>query len=80
MSDRRIPLIVVLTLAAVVVVGTGFMGYLATTQTPIPDQLDRLTFGALTAIGAILATTRSSSEPQPVVGPDGGAVPVEEVG
>lgn len=66
MTDRRIPLIVVATLAAVVIIGLGAMAYLATTQTPIPDQLDRLTFGALTALGAILATTRGS-EPAPVV-------------
>lgn len=62
-SDHAIPRIVVATLAAVVIIGVAAMSYLATTQTPIPDQLDRLVVGAMGALGAILATTRAAGDP-----------------
>lgn len=61
MRGHHIPTIVVIVLGIVAVGGGAAMSYLAMTQTPIPDQLDRYAFGALTALCAILATTRSES-------------------
>ena len=60
-KNGSIPVIVVTTLALVAVGGLAIMGYLAFFEKPIPDQIDRFAFGALTAIGAILATTRSET-------------------
>lgn len=78
MNGHRIPVIVVVTLAVLVIGGAAAIAFLAFTQTPIPDQLDRLVSTALGALGAILATTRASDDPPtPVVGADGG--PVETV-
>jgi hypothetical protein len=77
MSDRRIPLIVVATLALVVVLGATFEGYLAAAHTPIPDQLDRLVVGCLGALSAILATTRADVQPVQVMNKEADAVPVE---
>jgi TRAP-type C4-dicarboxylate transport system permease small subunit len=72
-------MVVVVTLATISILGMGIMGYLAMTQTPIPDQIDRLTFGALTALGALLATTRGNDQSTPVtvVNNSDQAVPVE---
>lgn len=55
--------VVVLALALVVVGGMGSIVFLASTQTPIPDALDRLVFSALGAIGALLAKTAISVTP-----------------
>lgn len=66
MTDHRIPLIVVGALAIVVVLGGAWMGYLASTSTAIPDQLDRLVVGALGGLVGILATTRGGDTPQRV--------------
>ena len=65
MTDGRIPLIVVVTLAVVVVLGEAAMAYLAFTGTAIPDQLDRIATLAIGALAAILATTRGT-DPAPV--------------
>lgn len=37
-----------------------------------------MTGTALGALGGILASTRTQQEPQPVIGPGGGPVPVED--
>lgn len=49
--------VVVVALALVVVGGLAAVTYLATTQTPIPDALDRLVFTALGSLGTLLAKT-----------------------
>lgn len=81
MNGKAIPTIVVVTLAILAVAGLGLMGFLATTQTPIPDQIDRLTVGAVSALAAILATTRGATETQQVVvkNPPTDPVPTEDV-
>lgn len=56
-GDRFLPRVVVLALAFVVVGGLGAFVFLASTQTPIPDSLDRLVFGGLTSLGTLLAKT-----------------------
>lgn len=63
MHDRMIPRIVVVTLAVVVVGGGAAMAFLASTQTTIPDQIDRLVTVAIGALGAILASTRGGEDP-----------------
>jgi hypothetical protein len=63
--------VVVIALAIIVVGGLGSIVFLASTQTPIPDALDRLVFSALGAISALLAKTAVSIIP--------GAQPVEVV-
>lgn len=57
--------VVVLALAFVVVGGLGAIAFLASTQTPIPDALDRLVFASLGAISALLAKTALSVTPGP---------------
>lgn len=49
--------VVVIALAVVVVGGLGAIVFLASTQTPIPDALDRLVFASLGALSALLAKT-----------------------
>ncbi len=76
----QIPFVVVVTLAIVTISGLASMVYLAACGTAIPDQIDRLTVGASSALAAILATTRAGDEPPtPVVGADGGPVITEDV-
>jgi hypothetical protein len=57
--------VVVIALAIVVVGGLGSIVFLASTQTTIPDALDRLVFSALGAISALLAKTAVSIIPGP---------------
>jgi hypothetical protein len=52
--------VVVIALAVVVVGGLAAVVFLASTETPIPDTLDRLVFSALGAISALLAKTAVS--------------------
>lgn len=80
MTDRFTIRAVVLALAVGVIVGLGLMGWLASTQTPIPDSLDRLVFLLAGGLVGVLASTRSSDEVQQVVGPEGGPVPVTDDG
>lgn len=86
--------VVVIALALVVVGGLGSIVFLASTQTPIPDALDRLVFSALGAISALLVSTRGTTgeeetptpvevmneptSPVPVEGPVEGQPTVEE--
>lgn len=76
--------VVVIALAVVVVGGMGAIVFLASTQTPIPDALDRLVFSALGAIGALLAKTALSATPGPaqveVTNTDADPVPVTQGG
>ena len=67
MNGHHIPIVVVVTLAVLVVGGAAAIAFLAFTQTPIPDQLDRLVSTALGALGAILATTRGGTDATPVI-------------
>lgn len=71
---------VVLALAMVVVGGMGSIVFLASTQTPIPDALDRLVFASLGAISALLAKTAISvaagSTPVEITNPADNPVPV----
>jgi hypothetical protein len=77
-TDRFTVRVVVLALAICVVIGVGGFLYLSSTQTPIPDQFDRLvTFLAGGLVGMLVRT--GTDEPQPVVGEDGGPVEVAEV-
>lgn len=57
--------VVVLALAFVVVGGLASVVFLASTQTPIPDALDRLVFASLGALSALLAKTAVSVTPGP---------------
>jgi hypothetical protein len=67
MSDRLVIRLVVVALAASVVGGVMWEGFLASTSTAIPDQFDRLVNLLAGGLIAILAQTRSSNEPaQPV--------------
>lgn len=61
MSDVFPVRVVVVALALVVVGGLGSIVFLAATQTPIPDALDRLIFSALGATGALLAKTSGTA-------------------
>ena len=71
--------VVVVALALVVVGGLGSIVFLASTQTPIPDALDRLIFSALGALGALLAKTSGTvAEKVEVVNGPADPVPVEE--
>lgn len=82
-KNGSIPVIVVATLSIVAIGGLAIMGYLAFAEKAIPDQIDRFAFGALTAIGAILATTRGAAEegvtPVEVVNPPTDPVPTEDI-
>lgn len=65
--------VVVIALAAAVLVGLAFMGFLAVLEKPIPDPFDRLvTFlaGGLTAV--LVSTKVGVEQPQEVTGPEVG--------
>jgi hypothetical protein len=67
-TDRFIPRVVVVGLALSVLFGMALMGYLASTQTPIPDSFDRLVFLLAGGFVGILASTKSGDkEPVDVV-------------
>jgi hypothetical protein len=76
--------VVVIALAIIVVGGMGSVVFLASTQTPIPDALDRLVFSALGAISALLAKTAVSTIPGPtevqVTNTEADPVPVTDDG
>lgn len=78
-SDNFAVRAVVCTLAIVTVGGFAAIAYLSSTQTPIPDQLDRLVAGAMGALIGILAATRTGTAEVSVVNPPGDPLPVEEV-
>jgi hypothetical protein len=79
-TDQFPTRVVVVALALVVVGGLAALVFLASTQTPIPDSLDRLVFAALGAISALLAKTSHLSGGDPaqveVVNAPGDPVPV----
>jgi hypothetical protein len=79
-TDSRIPLIVVITLAVGVVAGLGSMAYMAMTQTAIPDQFDRLVTFLAGGLTGILATTRGGeTQAVEVVNESSSPVPTETV-
>lgn len=80
-TDRLIVRIVVFTLAIVAVGGFVVLALCALTHTTVPDALDRYSFGALTALMALLSKTSTApDEPQPVevVNEPADPVPVKE--
>lgn len=77
-SDRFSVRAVVITLGAVVLFVVCGMIFLASTQTPIPDSLDRIGFAALGAVAGILAKTSIGAQDVQVVNEAEDAVPVEE--
>jgi len=83
-SDLFPTRVVVVALALVVVGGLGAIVFLASTQTPIPDALDRLVFSALGAIGALLAKTSGTVADPPaqvqITNTPADPVPVEAAG
>lgn len=81
-TDRFTIRTVVVALAAVVVGGVACMGYLSMTQTPIPDQFDRLVTYLAGVLSGVLASTHSKSDEDPpdkveVVNEPDNAVPVD---
>lgn len=78
-SDSFAVHVVVVTIAAGAVIGLIVVGYLATTGTAIPDQLDRLVTLFAGALIGVLARTSSSSDAQQVqvVNQPADPVPVE---
>lgn len=60
MTDRRTVLTVVIGVAVLAFAGLIGIVVLALFERPIPDALGNVTVGGLTALGAILASTRSS--------------------
>ena len=79
-SDLFPTRVVVVALALVVVGGLGAIVFLASTQTPIPDALDRLVFSALGAIGALLAKTSGMTDQVEITNTPADPVPVEAAG
>lgn len=77
MTDRFPTRVVVVALAIVVVGGLGAVTWLASTQTPIPDALDRLVFTALGSIGALLAKTAGDGQVE-ITNDPANPVPVED--
>jgi hypothetical protein len=77
MTDKFPTRVVVVALALVVVGGLGAVVFLASTQTPIPDAMDRLVFTALGSLGTILARPTGGTTPVEVVNDDEAPVPVE---
>lgn len=67
MTDRLTVRVVVAALALGVLAGLALIGWLASTQTPIPDALDRLTNLLAGGLIGVLASTRTSvDDPAPV--------------
>lgn len=73
-SDDFAIKVVVITLAIISVGGFAAISYLSFTGTAVPDQLDRLVAGAIGALVALLAATRTG--PVPVEGAGPAAEPV----
>lgn len=65
MTDRFVVRVVVLGLLALGVLALGGIVACALTAHGVPDVLQNIAVGALTALGAVLAKT--NTEPQPVV-------------
>ena len=78
MSDLFPTRVVVVALALVVVGGLAAVTFLASTQTPIPDALDRLVFTALGSLGTLLAKTALEGSQVEIVNDDANPVPVED--
>ena len=78
MSDLFPTRVVVVALAVVVVGGLAAVTFLASTQTPIPDALDRLVFTALGSLGTLLAKTAVEGGQVEIVNDDANPVPVED--
>jgi hypothetical protein len=78
-SDHFAVRVVTGALAIAALSGIGLMGYMAASEIPIPDQFDRVVTLVVGALIALLSRTSSSSDPQSVVGEDGGPVEVAEV-
>jgi hypothetical protein len=81
MQDRKVVLAIVGTLGAAALVALVGMVLLAWTGKPQPDGLVPIATGALGALAALLASTRTTSEqPQPVqvANEPGDPVPVAE--
>ena len=80
MTPDRFPVrVVVLSLAFTVIGGLGSIVFLASTQTPIPDALDRLVFLSLGAISALLAKTSGTGDKVQIDNAIDDPVPVEQV-
>lgn len=79
MKDRFPTRIVVIALAVVVVGGLASIVFLASTQTPIPDAMDRLVFTALGSLGTILTRpTDDGTQDVQVVNDAADRIPVEQ--
>lgn len=65
-SDHFAVRVVVVTIAAGALIGLAAVGYLATTGTTIPDQLDRLVTLFAGALIGVLARTSSTDDAQQV--------------
>lgn len=72
MTDRFTVRVVVCVLGIGVIGGLAALAFLASTQTPIPDQLDRLITFLAGGLASVLATTRSPAQP-------GEAIPPQDV-
>lgn len=77
-SDNFAVRVVVCTLSVATVVGIGLIGYLATTGTTIPDQLDRLITLMAGGLLGILSRTSSGTTPVEVQNTAADPVQVEE--
>lgn len=79
-NERTTVNLVVVFLGLVVLFGMAIGGYLAIDAKGVPDFIVATTSGAIGALGAMLAKTSSSSEPQQVVvnNPANDPVPVAE--
>lgn len=80
MTDHFPTRIVVVALAIVVVGGLAAVTFLASTQTPIPDALDRLVFTALGSLGTLLAKTALERDQVEVTNDPTHPVPVDDAG
>ena len=79
-SDHFAVRVVVVTIAAGAIIGLVAVGYLATTGTTIPDQLDRLVTLFAGALIGVLARTSSVDDTQQVqvMNEPAEPIPVEE--
>lgn len=66
-NERTTVNLVVVFLGLVVLFGMAIGGYLAIDDKGVPDFIVATTSGAIGALGAMLAKTSSSNEPQQVV-------------
>lgn len=80
MQDRKVVLAVVVGLIAATLTATLGLIFLAATGETVPDGLVPIATGALGALAGLLASTRTSDQPQPVqvANEPGDPVPVAE--